>query len=42
MEIKQVALQPVLEYLGETGELKLPLPSSKKYLDLSFLERSAR
>ena len=40
VDIKQAALQPVLEYLGETGELKPPLPSSKKYLDLSYLERA--
>ncbi|HEY7162969.1 MAG TPA: ABC transporter substrate-binding protein [Candidatus Binatia bacterium] len=42
LDIKQAALQPVLEYLGETGELKPPLPSSQKYLDLSYLERAGR
>ena len=39
-EISQAAFQPVLEYLAETGELKPPLPPSKKYLDLSYLERA--
>jgi ABC-type nitrate/sulfonate/bicarbonate transport system substrate-binding protein len=40
LDIKQVAFQPVLEYLGETGELKTPLPVPKKYLDLTYLERA--
>ena len=40
LEIKQAAFQPVIEYLAETGELKPPLPSSTKYLDLTYLERA--
>jgi ABC-type nitrate/sulfonate/bicarbonate transport system substrate-binding protein len=39
-EITQAAFQPVLEYLAEIGELKSPLPASKKYMDLSYLERA--
>ncbi len=40
LDISRADLQPVLEYLGEIGELKPPLPPPEKYLDSVYSERA--